>query len=227
MVCRWGATEGVNVETVLNDTYAVTDQFSVGQNSFATQSHVQFATLTGGFVATWGDGATVRAQIYDNNGHTVGNEITIGTGSTAAVTELSSGGFVVTWTDGDIHARFLAVGTSLGSEFLVNSTTNGVQDQPVITGLAGGGFLVSWDSNSNLTVYDDIRAQVFDSNGVPIGGEIVASDAKQGDKASATITALAGGEFVLGWFDWAAEVQEFIRQFKSRLTCANFRRGRH
>ena len=51
----------------------------------------------------------------------------------------------------------------------------------------------------------DICAQVFASDATKIGPQFVASDSHPGDKASPTVTVLSDGNFVVSWFDWAAD----------------------
>ena len=59
-----------------------------------------------------------------------------------------------------------------GSEFLVNTTTAGVQDEPAITGLANGRFVVTWTDASHSggdTSGLAVRGQVFTAEGQPAG----------------------------------------------------------
>ena len=104
--------------------------------------------------------AISKAQVFDASGAKIGNEFlvnttTAGQQSHPSITGLSSGGFVVTWNDssgvgGDsseftIKAQvFDAAGAKVGSEFLVNTVTEGGQNPATITGLSSGGFVVSW-----------------------------------------------------------------------------------
>ena len=123
---------------------------------------------------------------------TVGTEILVNTATVSAqaapqITALANGGFVVTWQDfsdgiggapGDgsqnaLKAQvFAANGTPVGSELLVNTATNSVQDQPQITALANGGFVVTWRDLSNGvggatgdSSQTAVKAQVFAADG--------------------------------------------------------------
>jgi hypothetical protein len=84
-----------------------------------------------------------------------------------SVTVLPSGMYVVTWTDQSVAGPepdpsewgvrgrlFDANGAPVGTEFLVNTTTLGLQWQSEGVALAGGGFVIGWP-NAN---YHLIRA---------------------------------------------------------------------
>jgi hypothetical protein len=60
----------------------------------------------------------------------------------------------------------------LGSEFLVNTSTQNTQSYPTITALTNGGFVVSWRDESGLDGAS-IKAQVFDATGSKVGGEVL------------------------------------------------------
>ena len=91
------------------------------------------------------------------------NTATADTQDDPQITALANGAFVVTWQDrslgvggatGDSSGRavkaqvFLADGTRVGSELLVNTATAGDQNAPQITALANGGFVVTWEDFS-------------------------------------------------------------------------------
>ena len=202
-------------ETAVNDRYALTDDFRVGNGGPFEQPFDMAALANGGFVATWFDDAGVHSQIFNDDGRPVGSEVFVSAGSEPDVAALPDGGYIVTWTMEtaypavfDVYAQaYDASGSAVGSQIHVNTTTNGFQETPVIAVLADGGFVIAWDNrDSGDSTFDNVRAQVFDSSGLPVGGEIIVPDSKPGDTTSATITALAGGGFVVGWFDPSAEV---------------------
>ncbi len=142
------------------------------------------------------------------------NSTTAGNQTDSAITALASGGFVVTWTDnsasgGDtsgasVRAQmFDASGARVGAEFLVNTATLNAQQQPTITGLASGGFVVSWTDNSNQGDPSNagIKAQIYDANGLAVGGEFLVNTVTQQGQTQQSITALASGGFVSTWTD--------------------------
>jgi len=155
---------------------------------------------------------------------TLGSEILVNTATAAQqflqqITGLTGGGFVVTWADfsqgvggatGDsggfaVKAQvFSAAGAPVGSEILVNATTDWDQTNPQITALADGGFVVTWQDDSELvgdTTGLAVRAQVFTAAGAPVGSEILVNTATEGDQSDPQITALADGGFVVTWQD--------------------------
>ncbi|HYG46825.1 MAG TPA: hypothetical protein VD846_02690, partial [Allosphingosinicella sp.] len=112
-----------------------------------------------------------------------------GSQGAAALTALPGGGFVVTWYDqsgegGDDSGPAIMVqvfdsaGAKVGTQFLVNSDTRGVQNMPAVAGLPTGGFAVAWTSDAVGGA--DVKAQLF----VPLSGGP---------------TTLSSGSFVVGW----------------------------
>jgi len=84
-----------------------------------------------------------------------------------------------------------------GGEFVGNTTTAGDQNTPIVAALAAGGFVMAWnDAGSGHGVV----AQLFDSTGHKLGGEMVLGTATA---SGATLTALSTGGFALGWYDSA------------------------
>jgi hypothetical protein len=90
-----------------------------------------------------------------------------------------------------------------GDAFEINSTTANEQDQPAVAGLDGGGFVAAWrDTSGWLTGgSDDIRMQVFDGEGAPIGSEIRANTTTDGAQDAPSVAGLEGGGFVVAWAD--------------------------
>jgi hypothetical protein len=174
------------------------------------------------------DGAAVKAQVFAADGTRVGSEFLVNTATadnqdTAQITALANGGFVVTWEDdsagaggatGDsdgeaIKAQvFLADGTRVGSEILVNTATTGNQETPLIIALADGGFAVTWQDESlgagGAPGDSDglaVKAQVFLADGTRVGSELLVNTATTSDQTDQQITALANGGFVVTWRD--------------------------
>jgi Ca2+-binding RTX toxin-like protein len=188
----------------------------------------------GKFIITWRDesqtggdtnGSAVRAQIYDADGERLGDELLINSTKTRdqsqpAITLLADGRFVVSYSDGSasgadassagVRAQiFNANGTKSGGEFLVNTLTNGDQFASTITALADGGFVISWTdfgANSGAGSQADIRAQVFDANGVKVGAELLVNSSIPGIQSESSVAALADGRFVVSWTDIANNV---------------------
>ncbi len=98
----------------------------------------------------------------------------------------------------------MAVPTKFGDEFLVNSTTFNSQKESSITALFDGRFVISWTDTSGTVggAFDSvIRAQIFNGDGTPSGGEFVANSTTDKFQQLSDITALESGGFVISWSD--------------------------
>ena len=104
-------------------------------------------------VSGWG----VYAQRFDSFGNTLGSEFRINSTTTdnqqwANVAADRNGNFVVTWTssnqDGTAQSlyarRYSAAGVALGTEFLVNTTTTGIQKNSTVSMNSSGQFVIAW-----------------------------------------------------------------------------------
>ena len=193
----------------------------------ATQDNPASARLSdGGYITVWestgqdGWGEGVYAQRFDSQGVAVGAEFRINSNTRdsqyePAVAGLSGGGYVVTWRsnsqDGSgtgVYAqRFANDGTALGTEFLVNTSTDQNQYQPSIAATADGGFVIAWYDDyyttPDFTEYRDIFFQRYNAAGVEQGGETRANPAGEGSSAQfePVIVGLGGGGFVVMWTD--------------------------
>ena len=137
----------------------------------------------GGFVVTWqswgqdGESFGVYGQRYDSDGNPVDSEFRVSNTdddqSKPSVTSLSDGGFLVTWNslnqDGSrssVHGqRYDSNGNSVGSEFQINTQTNGNQSLPSVTGLANGSFIVTWQFTENDDDTSNVYGQLFRTDG--------------------------------------------------------------
>lgn len=93
----------------------------------------------------------------------------------------------------------------VGTEFRVNTYTQGPQLNPSVAALAGGGFVVTWESWDQDGSYVGIYGQRYDAAGNRVGGEFRANTYTQdwqGDPHLFTFDGLyydfqAIGDFVL------------------------------
>ena len=88
------------------------------------------------------------------------------------------------------------------SEFLVNEFTNDAQLNPAITALAGGGFVVTWhsfDPQQGDTSFSGVKARIFNADGTEAVSEFLVNELTNDYQVGPSITALAGGGFVVTW----------------------------
>lgn len=134
---------------------------------------------------------------------------------------LTNGTLVTSWSDRtssetDVRARiYTAAGVTVGTEILVNTQTNDTQLEPEAAALTGGGFVIVWNdfyalgsggptSPAPFIPADSsggVRAQVFDSAGNKIAGEIRVNTRLDGRQSYARVAGLTNGGFVVTWVD--------------------------
>jgi Ca2+-binding RTX toxin-like protein len=117
----------------------------------------------GGWVVSWsGEGPNqtngVYQQRYDESGAAVGSQVHVNTSGgdnlwNPKVAALADGGWVVAWHGdgqadswGVFQQRYNSNGGRVGTETLVNKTTDNYQGNVAITALADGSWVVSWGS---------------------------------------------------------------------------------
>jgi hypothetical protein len=193
-VITYTAGSGVDtdiVARVVSSSGTVGAQFDI-DNQTDNRDLSEVATLANGnFVVTYVDEVSgsdtdtaISYAVFSPAGAPVVGPATVpggdglGLQTDPDVATLREGGFVIVWTDpdlltNDIRASLLdSNGTPIVSDFLVNTTTTGVQNEASVVALADGGFLVTWeDENTNL-----VRAQRFDVTGNKIGAEFTVKD---------------------------------------------------
>ena len=208
----------------------VGSEFLVNSQTLGEQKYPAIGGLAdGGLVVVWRDASgtlgdasstSIKAQLFDESGERIGGEFLVNTEaegkqSRPNITGLSNGGFVVTWRDqggtlGDASVSsvkaqvFDAFGTKIGTEFLVNTETEGNQYFPNIDALTNGGFLVTWQDNSGAlgdTSKFGVKAQLFDAIGNKVGSEFLVNTFTDGSQRKPTVAGLQDGNLVVTWFD--------------------------
>ena len=202
-------TPAANFSGAASFDYTVTD--AAGATSTVTVS-VAVAAVADAPIVTASD-ATASFQYVDVDGpFTAGGEFLVNTTivngqNSPSITTLTDGGFVVTWHSQDASywgvfgQRYDASGAAVGSEFQVNTQNNGWQFESAVSALSDGGFVVTWQSNVAIAASYDIRGQIFDANGVPVGGNLAINSFTTSEQRSVDVTGLAGGGFVATWVD--------------------------
>ena len=183
-----------------------------------SEPHISYL-LDGTYIITWesngedGSGYGIYSQHYSATGVRIGGENKVNT-TTANnqvvphVTGLADGGYVIAWTSNDgseagygIRSQmFSASGVKVGGEVLVNTVTAGDQVEPAVAGLAYGGYVTAWTTANDSTpgTYS-VAAQLFDSTGAKVGGEIVVNTYSASDQDLPSVAGLAAGGFVIAY----------------------------
>ncbi len=129
-----------------------------------------------------------------------------------------AGGFVVVWpsdgssgTDSDNRSiqgqRYDSDGSPAGSEFQVNSYTNGDQLYNEVASDGAGGFVVVWQSvGSGGTDSDDtsIQGQRFASDGSPVGSQFQVNTYTTNQQQFPVVGPDGGGGFVVVWASYGS-----------------------
>jgi len=167
-------------------------------NTYTTDNQLRpdvAADEDGNFVVVWeseGDppvaaSSAVRGRRFDSSGAPLGSDFQIstvtGSHAGARVAMAPAGEFVVVWSYGDqcfltpdacdIRARrFNASGAPLGSEFVVNSLTAGIQGYPDVARAPNGSFVIVWESQQSPDTDQSggtILGRRFSASGTPMG----------------------------------------------------------
>lgn len=220
----------IRVQLYGADRAPLGDSLLVNTVMEAGQYDPQITALADGtLVVIWADfsrlgadtsGSGVKGRLLSADGQPLGDEFLVNTTTPdlqyrADVTALAGGGFVVTWINGQISSTrevraqvFEADGSRIGGEISVNTATAGYQQIADTAALPDGGFVVVWQDRSKGvggaagdSSEDAIKAQVFTSQGVPVGGEILVNTATASYQQSPRVAVLADGGFVVTWSD--------------------------
>jgi len=203
-----GSYYGIFAQVFDKNGNKIGTEFQVNSSTYLYQESPSISGLSnGGFVISWQSshevsefGSDIYAQIFDNDGNKIGTEFKVNSyvdsaQSDPSVSGLTDGGFVVCWEsyeqDGNGYGIYAQLynnnGTRIGTEFIVNSSTQGCQRSPSVTGLADGGFVVCWRSSNGV--------QLFDNEGNKIGTELNVGSIGN----NPIVTSLTNGGFVVCW----------------------------
>jgi hypothetical protein len=198
----------------------VVPEFQVNTNITGNQESPAVVSLTSGdWVVTWTGAQTgnsdIYAQRYAVNGGALGQEFRVNTNTTgeqsnSALVSLATGDWVLAWQSSssqadasgsynyDIYAqRYAGNGTTLGTEFRVNTNTTREQPNLVLVSLTSGDWVVAWTGTQ--TGNADIYAQRYAVNGSVLGQEFRVNTNTTGEQSNPALVSLATGDWVLAW----------------------------
>lgn len=136
------------------------------------------------------------------------NTSTVGDQYLPSVTGLVGGGYIVARSapdqagpSDDVYGQLYgANGDAVGSEFLINTFTDGIQTTPSVAALEDGGFVVTWEGfGGDIEGFVDILAQRFDAGGTPLGAEFRVNTFAPEIQASSSVISPTGGGFIVTW----------------------------
>jgi len=175
-------------------------------------------STNGGFLvwqdnATDGDGWGVSARRLDSTlSGTLGtfrvNVTGAGNQENAHVALLKNGGAVFVWQGGQpgwqhVYARFLTPTNTFltTNDVPVNTFTKNFQINPAVAVLNNSNVVVVWGSNNEASSnsMQDVYGQLLSPAGQKIGGEFLVNQFTSFNQRTPTVTALAGGGFVVAW----------------------------
>lgn len=214
-----GSNYGVYAQRYNSAGVAKGGEFRVNSTTTGFQGEPAIAMDSAGdFVIAWfsstqdaGTGG-VYAQRYNSNGTALGSEFQVNTYTTdnqiaPTVAMDAAGDFVIAWISGNqdgsgwgVYAqRYGSTGTTMGTEFRVNTHTNDNQDFPSAAMDATGNFVITWTSINQDGDEGGIYAQRFSAAGVAQGSEFRVNSYTTGIQNIPDIAMDSAGAFVVTW----------------------------
>jgi hypothetical protein len=160
-----------------------------------------------------GDATGIFAQRFNKQGVSQSDVIAVnqfkqGIQRTPSVAIAPNGSFIVAWEsealDGNEYGisarRFNSSGTPMGSEFLVNQSTEGSQRNASVSMGNNGNFVITWESDTSTLNSDvvDVFARYYNTEGRPGSREIrLDSSGVNGYRPAAAMNGI--GDFTVVW----------------------------
>jgi hypothetical protein len=217
-VVWWGDKTGTNDiygRVLAPNGTALTNEFTINQNTAGTQEWASVATLSNGNVfVVWEGYQTGDYDIYGRmmapNGTALSSEFRINQDRTEMqvyprVAALSNDNAFVVWHGdqtgtNDIYGRVMAPnGTALTNEVVINQNTTWSQWYPSVTALNNGNAFVSWWGYQ--TGANNIYGRVMAPNGTALTDEFATQDA--GSQNRPSVAALPNGNALVVWTNLA------------------------
>ena len=182
----------------------------------------------GNFVVVWWGGGSagsdsssysIQGRLFSSGGLPVGSDFQINTYTTAlewfpSVAFDHAGNFLVVWrswdSSGSDHSgssiqgqRFDPGGGPIGGEFQVNTYTPFSQIEPALAFDSVGNSVVVWagfGSTGSDTSSSSTHGQLFDPNGLPVGGEFQVNTYTTSVQEAPAVAFDDAGDFVVVWW---------------------------
>lgn len=98
-----------------------------------------------------------------------------------------------------LENRTLLSAIPISPEFVVNTSTSGLQHQPAVAVDADGDFVVTWVSYGQDGSGYGVYAQRYNAAGIPQGPEFLVNSHTSGSQQSPAVAMDADGDFVIVW----------------------------
>lgn len=169
----------------------------------------------GNFVLAWFDQNAfgIYAKLYNSNMNTIKSDFKVNTFTRSTdltyPIALSLGSqFIITWeskgqdgSDFGIFGQLYSnTGNKIGSEFQVNTYTDGFQGNHYSSKLNQDIFAIVWESKINQPTYHvELKGQLFSNNADKIGQEFRVNSYNTNSRGYPSIAALGDENFVVSW----------------------------
>lgn len=234
-----GAPAGTEFQV---NTYTTGLQGYRGKPAVACENDGDFVVVWGSYPTPFkqdGSGSGTFGQRFSSGGAPAGTEFQVNSytmgnqGYWPEVAIDDSGNFVMLWSsdgqDGDdlgvFGQRFASNGAAAGTEFQVNTYTEGLQGYASgfdVSMATNGDFVVVWDS---FTERDGsgygVFGQLYASDGAARGSEFQINTYTTDDQYGPDVCALSSGDFVVSWRSYLQEDSDlgvFAQRFASNGT---------
>jgi hypothetical protein len=118
-----------------------------------------------------------------------------------------------------LAARVASGDDRVGSVFLVNEITSGVQSMPAVAANPAGRFVVTWTNGTN------IAARLYGSNGLPVTGELHVNVTTPGTQNEPAVAVTDDGRFVIAWTDYNSRDGDALGVIAQRFSASGTRVG--
>lgn len=210
--------EGIFLQRYGTDGEAIGTEILVNSTLGGEQTSPSVAMGDNGiFIVSWegagvGDNSGIFFRRFNNDGalattETRVNTTTTGEQSGASISVLNGNQFVVGWqsrsqdgSDWGVYSqRYNSTALSLGSETLLNSTTEASQTAVAITANPLGGYVAAWQSQDQDGDGWGVVARAFADDGTAAGSEVLLNEATVGQQVDPAIAVAEDGQWITAW----------------------------
>ncbi|MEO1083901.1 MAG: SdrD B-like domain-containing protein, partial [Acidobacteriota bacterium] len=170
------------------------------------------ALPNGDFVFTWGDFNPTRAQRFTYDGSAIGSSFRVpddGGDDDPKIDVDGDGNFLITWTagvstmdDGDpgsVRAKhYNSSGSTLATEFQVNTVTEGSQSSPAVSLLESGESVIVWQDETDDDI-ESLHGAYFEADGTRSGDDFLIREDTSSFLRGVQVDGGGDGHFVVTW----------------------------